>query len=121
MLACLLSVTVTQAGETPETLIVNGANSPTPIPFLCHLEITTSNAPGVVRIGSGSLITVNWVITAAQNVFGFDGWRIGLGATRIQNLQWFVALNPVIYPNYNPNSLLHNIALLRTAVLPSGE
>lgn len=61
------------------SFIKNGTNA-TSAPYHVHLlmRLIESNQ---VFVGSGALISVNFVVTVAINVESFDEWRIGL--TRI--------------------------------------
>lgn len=66
-----------------------------------------------IRIGSGAIITTTAVLTVAQNVRGFQAWRVGAGALTIQGLHFINVATAVEHPQYDPSTLTNNLAVLR--------
>lgn len=60
-----------------QSLIKNGTNS-AKAPYHVHLLMRQSIESNQIFVGSGALISVNFVVTVAINVESFNEWKIGL-------------------------------------------
>lgn len=56
--------------------IINGTNAAT-APYHVHLLMRRTNESNQIFVGSGALISVNFVVTVAINVDSFNEWKIG--------------------------------------------
>ena len=66
----------------------------------------------------GSIVSSSWVITAAHCVSGFQASQITVYAgsiVRFTGTQTSIGANVIIHPNYNSNSFVNDIAMIRLA------
>jgi secreted trypsin-like serine protease len=116
-LLCFLASVNAGKLDKPSSYIINGQDVSSVIPYYGYLEIyQLPGLQGNIFFGGATLISTQAVITVAQNAVGFGSWRVGLGATRIEDLEWSVIASSHVHPNYNSATLGNNIAVLQLAV-----
>jgi len=95
--------------------ITNGINAATG-QFPWQAIINGSNGTIVEQCG-GSIISNQWILTAAHCVAGFNTFQVGLGSIYLNAQSLTITTTTyIIHPNYNANTLNHDIALIRLPV-----
>lgn len=98
-----------------DSRIVNGNNATVNTQFPWHVSIRSTNATGFIVTCGGALVSLGWVLTAAQCVQGFVTFQLGFGSINLKApAVTRISTNYTIHPNYTSANLLNDIALIRT-------
>ncbi|GAB0095557.1 hypothetical protein DMENIID0001_109520 [Sergentomyia squamirostris] len=109
----LLLVGILYVQANPTTFVIGGQNAPPgSAPYHAHLNIRINAQAQETRVGSGCLISMNHVLTTAQNVRNFGHWNVGVGNVNRNQLQWSQTTQSVAHQQFDPNTLNNNIAII---------
>lgn len=104
-----------QEADKSFTRIVNGfPASPGQFPYQVFLR--GFNAGGGALACGGSLISNQWVLTAAHCITGVVRFEIPMGTINFNSPEVMgTSTEFIIHPQYNPNNLNNDIGLIRLA------
>ncbi|XP_053683487.1 brachyurin-like [Sabethes cyaneus] len=70
------------------------------------------NAVNAGYFGGGSIISNRHIITAAQNIYGFVRWDIGLGSNVYNQLSMLTTTMATFHPNFNTVTRANDIGII---------
>ncbi|XP_055626872.1 collagenase-like [Toxorhynchites rutilus septentrionalis] len=108
-----LCVLTAQALPDRTSRIING-HSTTHQPFNAY--VLYLNAQNAGFFGGGSLISDRHILTAAQNIYGYTRWDIGLGSNIFTQLATITSTQAIAHPNFNQQNRANDIGVI---TLPS--
>ncbi|XP_062543399.1 chymotrypsin-like [Armigeres subalbatus] len=111
----VVTVLILGAQATPDrsSRIINGHASPLQ-PYNVYLLYLNANNAGFY--GGGSIISTRHVLTAAQNIFGYIRWDIGMGSNIFSQLSAVTSTDATAHPSYNSANKANDIGIVTLPV-----